>query len=340
MIYLAPQIGRGTRQDMYRARGVEQPGSGTVNLGNGRFLLSVPHRIGDRRLTLLAEDAAEIRDEIAALVRPRPLLSGVREVWLAGQQVYVQTPAAGSVGLRGRTINLDQPLHHAFVPRRDWRDYYLDTLGYVPIGGGALPKTETFTAANGTLLTTYDANWLLWDGSGTFAINTNACYATAATNTWASWNGDTFNDAQYVFGTLVALASGQYIGLSLRGKPTGVSAPDGYTLYTTADNDDTWLFSVGDGSNVSIDTAVGGTWAVNDVMRFEAEGSTLRCLRNGGHIASSPYTHTDYATGKAGLSGFGGATTSRIDNVELGNLGAVAFQVPEDASHLVVPVWV
>ncbi len=77
------------------------------------------------------------------------------------------------------------------------------------IQGGALPATDAFTAADGTSLTTYSANWTHNAGSG-FAIWSNAVYCTNGGDGLAHWNADAFNNNQYGQVAFPAVANAEY----------------------------------------------------------------------------------------------------------------------------------
>ena len=177
----------------------------------------------------------------------------------------------------------------------------------------ALPATDNFTAANGTALTTYSANWTL--NNGNFAINTNAVYPNSgSTENGAHWNADTFNNDQYSQGDLISEALGRAIGVAVR---CHASAATFYGWYN--DTAGSYLFKMVAGvwTQLGADQA---SWAVNDIPRIEAEGTTIRGLVNGSTVITQ--TDSAIASGSAGLSGYHAASSVRLDNWEGGDLGA------------------
>ena len=182
----------------------------------------------------------------------------------------------------------------------------------------ALPATDTFTASDGTALTTYSASWTY--NIGTFAINTNAVYCSAAVNfeAAAKWTADAFANDQYAQGVCVTESSSGGSGAAVR---CGTGA-NYYGYY----NDTTGSY---------LHKNVGGTWtqigsngpslAVNDVIRLEVEGTTLRPKINGTLVAAiGAQTDSTFSSGSAGISFWGGNPTARLDNWEGGNIGGAA----------------
>lgn len=190
----------------------------------------------------------------------------------------------------------------------------------------ALPATDTFTAADDTALTTYSANWTL--NGGNFQINTNALASNAdGANTLAHWNADAFADNQYSQITVVALGT-SYDGVWAAVRCAS-AAHTGYTFegYPTAvDYNQLWKYAAGVGTQIGSSGTV--NVQVNDVLRIEANGTTITPLLNG-VTTGTPGAQTDSSidSGSAGVGGFGNATAGRSDNWEGGNLNAAARRI-------------
>jgi len=183
----------------------------------------------------------------------------------------------------------------------------------------ALPATDTFTAADGTALQTYNASWSI--NCGAFAINTNAVYPNSVgAECGAGWNADTFDNAQYAQGVLAAEVS-VCIGPAVRVASDGTS--DTYYGYYNG----TYLFKQVTGSWAQLGSN-GSNWSVGDVIRLEADGTTITPKINGvTDSAIGARTDTAIASGRAGICGWSVNTGDRLDTWEGGNLSAaVAFQ--------------
>lgn len=185
----------------------------------------------------------------------------------------------------------------------------------------ALPKTETFTNSDGTALTTHNASYS--NVQGAFAINTNACYSnTAATETCVRWNGDTFNNDQYSFGTIKALITSTYIGVGIRASAAAITW---YGYYSDGGFDRT-LYKMIANSFTALGQATAA--AANDLLRIEATGTAILAKRNGTNEFGGAVTDSSIASGYGGIVGYASNSGSRIDDAEFGNLGAVAASLP------------
>lgn len=182
-----------------------------------------------------------------------------------------------------------------------------------------LPATDAFTAANGTSLTTYSANWTINNGS--FVINTNGLIgATSVDDSLAHWNADVFSNDQYSQLTIAAIVSGGYPGPAVRVPASGKTA-----YFIQSDSaDGLYMYKMVAG----VETQLGGTGAVvvaNDVLRLEVSGTTLTPKKNGTLIAT-PGTQTDstLTSGSAGIDIYDNLTGARVDDWSGGNLGSAA----------------
>jgi len=181
----------------------------------------------------------------------------------------------------------------------------------------ALPATDTFTGTTGTQLTTYSANWTLCLGD--FDIQSNALSADASGNNGAGWNADAFNDDQYAEATFAAVFQFVYLGVAVR---CDVGTPDDtFYLFYSDSTDGSYLEKIVNGAETQLGNK-GATFAVNDVIRIEASGTTITPIKNGGTL-NPPNAQTDasISSGAAGVSGYDDSAFIRIDNWEGGNLG-------------------
>ena len=193
----------------------------------------------------------------------------------------------------------------------------------------ALPKTDAFTAANGTALHTYDAGWVANDAGGghDFVINTNACAANGSGVDFAShWSSDAFDADQYAQATVAAISTAQ-IGVAVR--CASGNTVTYYGLYA-ANGAGSQLFK-----NVAASwTQIGSdadTFAANDVMRLEGSGTTLTGKKNGSNISIGARTDTSIASGYAGVCQYDASTGSRVDSFSGGNLSSAPTPSVSDA---------
>ena len=188
----------------------------------------------------------------------------------------------------------------------------------------ALPVTKDFTGSDGTALTTYDSNFA--NNSGALVINTNGvCPNSSGNEIGVRWGGDSFNADQYSQIVLVARTGddNRFIGPGVRHAAAGTAT---YYFYYVSVNQ-RWKGKLVAGAFTQIGST-GGATATNDVLRIEAEGTTLRTYRNGaldtGVGGGGSHTDSSIASGAAGIAGYGTGTTLRADDWEAGNLGAAA----------------
>ncbi len=184
----------------------------------------------------------------------------------------------------------------------------------------ALPATDTFTAADGTALTTYSANWTL--NGGGFSIYSNALCNNGSGDYAAHWNADTFEDDQYASCKITVGSS--YIGPAVR-----VASGSTKTYYGIYGGGSTaYMYVAVDGGWTQLGST-GSAWATNDVIRIEANGTTISSTKNGSATGMpGPVTNNSIASGYAGVTGYAGLdTTHRLDDWEGGNLGGAAADV-------------
>jgi hypothetical protein len=176
----------------------------------------------------------------------------------------------------------------------------------------ALPATDTFTAADGTLLTTYSSNWT--NVNGTFKIYSNAVTSNgSSSDNCARWNADTFNNNQYAQGTYVSEGSGHWVGVSVR---CSASADSHYNYYAASDDREFVKIVAGGWTQLASAKA---SPAVNDVLYIEANGTTIKAKLNG--VDDYSVTDESLTSGYAGICGYDQASTTKLDGWEGGDLG-------------------
>ena len=189
------------------------------------------------------------------------------------------------------------------------------------IAGGALPVTDAFTTGADAALTTYSANWSINTGNFQVLAASDDFRANSTNNeSGAFHNVETFGNNQYAQVVLTAISDTGTLGAATRCGAAGVASY--YHFYT------------GDTANY-LAKMVTGTWtqlgsdgsgaANGDTIRIESNGTTQTPKINGS-ATGTPGAQTDssLASGKAGISGWGAASTLRGDNFEGGNLGGTA----------------
>ncbi len=176
-----------------------------------------------------------------------------------------------------------------------------------------LPATDNFTAADGTVLTTYSANWTA--DRNNFVVNTNALAPNSSfAQCCAKWNADAFNNDQYAKATVAGmdLTSTIRMGVCVR-----EASGNFYGFTVTTGSRKLYVLNAGAETVLGSDTV---SCAVNDVLRLVAAGTTITAYVNDVSIFS--VTDAALGSGSAGVAGeghFTGLTTQRIDNWEGGN---------------------
>jgi len=185
----------------------------------------------------------------------------------------------------------------------------------------ALPASESFANTNGVQLETHSANWTRHNASsliGDFDIQTNSLAPDTVNTTGAAWwNADSFGANHYAEATIVAIASGIYIGLSVR----NAAGTNSYVY--SVDSADGGYFDEWVNGTYSALASGGSVVAVGNVIRMEAEGTTIRLKINGTQNMS--VTDTSLATGAPGVGGYHDGTTSRIDDWIGDNMGTAVI---------------
>lgn len=179
----------------------------------------------------------------------------------------------------------------------------------------ALPATDSFTAANGTQLEVYNSNWSI--NLGALDINSNSvCPDSADAESWGRWNADTFDDDQYAQAVVASTDASNEIGPACR---VGASGSNGYGLNFTSNN--LVLAKWVAGAFTELASAFSAP-SVSDVIRVEAEGTTVRYVLN--TVTQDEVTDSSLSSGVGGIVSWSDGTGNRMDDWEAGNLNAGA----------------
>lgn len=178
-----------------------------------------------------------------------------------------------------------------------------------------LPATDGFTGTDNTTLPTYSSNWS--NGLQTCKIKSNGATGDGAGFCIVYWNADAFNNDQYAQVVIKAGNNAEYNGGAVRCSAGG---GNGYAYITDVNiNSGLWKVVNGSGTQLGSSSSGGG---VNDVYRTEAEGTTIRPIRNGAlDTGIGAQTDSSLASGSGGLMSYNDAATAYCDDWEAGNLG-------------------
>lgn len=161
------------------------------------------------------------------------------------------------------------------------------------------------------------ANWTTCLSSG-LGISGNACYNDAGDQSRADFvTGTTQTADQYAQVAVSNVGSNRYFSVLLRG--SGADGTRNCYQITCGGTNELYITRVTSGSGTDIQT---GTLTLNngDVLRGEAEGSTLRLKING--VTQITQTDTNHTSGLTGLEIFrSNITTCSMDNFEAGDIG-------------------
>jgi hypothetical protein len=178
----------------------------------------------------------------------------------------------------------------------------------------ALPATDSFTSATNQDLESYSSNWTVTMGScavdGTVDKGQGS---TGGSENLAAWNADTFDNDQYAEGVVSSLTSGQNIGSSVRNSLTQAT---NYHFYVGSN--DSYLGKMTNGSWDQLGAGTGKS--TGDVVRIEAEGTTITPKINGSTSDIGAQTDSSHSSGYAGWHHW--QTEGFIDDWEGGNISA------------------
>ena len=269
-----------------------------------------------------ADNQRELVHRLAGLTQAYQANDDNPAIWLH-KDVHFGFMTLGAIKARIPHIVQPAPRLNArgnFRRAYNWRGL-LALLALLPFA--ALPATDAFTAANGTDLTTYSANWTY--NTGAMQINTNAVAPnTGGNQSMAHWNADAFADDQYSELTVAAITSAVYIGPAVR---CSVALIVGY--YIEVDSaDGMYLFK----QIAAVETQLGSKTAVvvaNDVLRLTATGTTISPKKNGASTGTpGDQTDASIASGSAGINGYDAGTGSRMDTWTGNNVSAAGAVGP------------
>lgn len=153
--------------------------------------------------------------------------------------------------------------------------------------------------------------------------NVAAC-ATDSVEGAAIWDGgETFNSNQVAQVVIAAIGVDSYMGPAVRGNPSG---PDYYGFY--ADSGNQYIVRVDNGTYTAL-ASRSVTTAINDILRLEVEGTTLRAYVNGTLWTS--LTDSALTGGNPGILSWGNNNSTRV-NDWVGNSLAAVTLTPSPAS--------
>lgn len=169
--------------------------------------------------------------------------------------------------------------------------------------------------------------------SGSWTVNqgTPSCVGgvlkggTAGSNNGAFYNGVTWPNDQYSQAKIAGglSANTHYTYVLVRAAGTGGSS-NAYEIFTDGSSGATHteICTLTSGTESTLQS-VATTFTTNDVMRLEAEGTTLRAYKNGAQVGTDQ-TDATYASGSAGLGVY--QSTATMDDWEGGSLTSVTLE--------------
>jgi hypothetical protein len=184
----------------------------------------------------------------------------------------------------------------------------------------AVLATDAFTRANNADLGTA---WDVSTGQGAFAISGNTAISNFVGDAGESYNAITWPDDQYVQAAVTVTGGttpGGGAGLGVQAR----AATGAWTAYRL-------VVSTAVTNNIELAkfVAAGYTllgqrtqaWTAGDTLRLEAQGTTLRVLRNGVQLGAT-FTDSGIASGRGGIVlSFGDSVAGSLDNFEGGDFG-------------------
>jgi hypothetical protein len=260
MIYVSQFIGSGTREDPFRPEGTDELFYSAVDLRDdptvvGECLVSVPQS-GRRDVQGTAiEDKKEIRDYVCDRLLRKVQPSSTRKV----KEIWL-----GGELIHSEPAEVTSP-SNLIDPSDDFNRP--DNLSIGP---------------NWNLL----GDLLLQIKSNQLFMPATPSSISAAQHVTAAASDDQF--VQITLYTVEPVYSGFNHYIMLRSNDTWSHY---YSCIMTPTNQHRILKSVSGAWTLLVNDFSG--YAPGEIMRLEAEGSTLRCLRNGTNIPGSPVTDTD-----------------------------------------------
>lgn len=191
--------------------------------------------------------------------------------------------------------------------------------------------TDDFDNSNDTQLTTHNADWVL--NRGDFHIRNNglACDNGGGGDCGAANDSEASASAVWAEATIDARTAGVYMGVGVRHAGSGTDQY--YGVYSDTNNRYLFRYDSGNWYQLATDTAVA---AVGEVVRCDANGTTITGTRDGGNSISQ--TDTNIGSGFRGVVGYydgtGQQNNARIDDWtdDIGAGGAVETALPGTAN--------
>lgn len=324
MLYLAPWIGTGTKADPFRVKGADG--------------FALPYTCLDLRIDptavagfcLLHTQNAIVEMGVAQLAAFKDDTVGLALRTSIGNQLGVTLSANTISGLLEELLFQDlgkwKPVMASSVRKvkevvfgmEVWASKFHD-----PGPSGNVDPSDDFNRADNADL---GANWDVMTGETGWEIlgNQANCPAVAlgGVDATESWNADTLSADQFSQVTLIAFNGG---GLS---QGTGAAvrcSAAARTYYRFVTNDEAGvnaqIAKFVAAANTQLATQAVPT-AVNDVLRVEAEGSTLRFKLNG--AIKFQATDTSITSGRPGITFSSPATSSTVDDWSSGDITTTA----------------
>lgn len=199
--------------------------------------------------------------------------------------------------------------------------------------------SDDYNRANSADLGT---TWDTQTGTSAMRVNTNAA-RNIGTGTMSAetWNANTFGNDQFAQGTAAneletqaGLGSEYGIGPAVRMSTADQSK---YAAIISADaaRDLQLLKFDGTGVITVLGTYTAGTPALGDVIRIEAQGTTIRVLQNG--VERISVTDSTLTSGRVGLCGRQSVNQPALDDWSGGDLGVFSIPAPLLGSLFVGP---
>lgn len=194
-----------------------------------------------------------------------------------------------------------------------------------------LPATETFTGALGALS---NPPWTQQTGSSVperDGTGLGQLFGTGA-DAYSSWNADTFPNDQYVqmaWGATPTVPGNDYLYLQSRGNWGSGEIQTGYWAWSDGLSD-TAIVRVDTGSLTVLGTANATTFVSGDIVRLEANGTSLVLKKNGAAVLS--VSDASYSAGQTAMGGYSVTGTLRFDNFQA---DALSGGGPPPGTHIV-----
>lgn len=190
--------------------------------------------------------------------------------------------------------------------------FFLNPFMSFPPAGCAGLVCDNFNRANSTDLGT---NWTVINGNYNWRLQTNQADFNVASIGAEYYNTGTFANDQYAQAICKSTETGTARGA---GACVRVTNPGSVTTFylVMAGTSTLWLYKIVSGTYTQLGT--GTAAAVNDVVRIEAQGTTIRVKVNGTERIS--VTDTSITSGVPGLHSLSDTASEQVDDFEAGDL--------------------